>query len=525
MDFVSRNVRMNVRKKDVPVLITSLSSAAMMTVMLIMDVSGAFYFIPMLCAMPAFAYVMINSKRKGPRTETVMNEAPAAIGMMRLMIDGNRSLDSAVREVARNGPPNISKMFAKAVWDVDTRSSPDIRDSVNAMISSLPPQLSSFRRSMRLIMSAADSNDTNERMRVTKDANDTILEGLRELGGSYSSKLNAPCMAIFGLGVMVPMIMVSMVPMLSVGGQFSSASLDPVTIAVITLLLIPAVVAGVIMMIAAKNPFYVRSDESIRIRDILPAAAFIPVFVIVHRIIGDITSSAAVASIAAGILLFATLHPKMVRERKRKDVGSVMGDALFDLGNRLISGENFETSLISSFKGNRTAGELAASLERCLMISRGDTAYAIHAAMDPYSKRMATLYCDVYTSSLKDLREAGKLAVSIGHQLQDQTEAVNGIQNKLRSMLDMMTGTSAVFAPLILGISVSMLAPLMKLAGGSASFAAPILIVYLIELAALISVLTAQLRCKGGLLTTIYTFAMMMPVALMVFLVSSSISI
>jgi len=56
-------------------------------------------------------------------------------------------------------------------------------------------------------------------------------------------------------------------------------------------------------------------------------------------------------------------------------------------------------------------------------------------------------------------------------------------------------------------------------------FTSSILMAYLIELAALISILTTQLRCRGGLLTTVYTFSMMMPVALIVFLVSSSLSI
>jgi hypothetical protein len=379
---------------------------------------------------------------------------------------------------------------------------------------------------MYLMISASDPKDANERMRITKDANDTILEGLKELGESYSSKLNAPCMIIFGLGVMVPMIMVSIIPMLSVGGQFSSASLDPMMIAVVTLLLIPAVVAAVIMTIASKNPFYVRSNEKVTAVHVISAAVCVPAFFVMFHITKDMAFSAAASAIASGISLFITIHPGMMKERRKVKTESIMGDALFDLGNRLLSGENFETALTATFNGRNDCAELAISLEKNMMISRGDGEMAIRTAMTPYSERMASLYSDVYASSLKDLRDAGRLAVSIGHQLQDQTAAMNGIQNKLRSMLDMMTGTSAVFAPLILGISLSMLAPLMHLAGGTEmSFASPILIAYLIELAALISVLSTQLKCRGGLLTILYSFSMMMPIALIVFLVSSNISI
>jgi hypothetical protein len=394
------------------------------------------------------------------------------------------------------------------------------------MIASLPVSLAAFRRSMYLIVSATDAKDQNERMRITKDANDTILEGLKETGEAYSSKLNAPCMVIFGLGIMVPMILVSILPMLSIGGQFSSFALDPVMIAVITLLLIPAVVAAVIMIIASKNPFYVRSNERITFMNVAPAAVCVPAFIVPFLMTDDLPLSMAMSAIITGLLLFVNLHPYMMKEKRKVRTEAAMGDALFDLGNRLLSGENFETALVSSFRERNDSRELAASLEKNIAVSRGDTEEAVRKAMNPYSERMASLYCDVHRSSAKDLRDAGRLAVSIGHQLQDQAAAMNGIQNKLRNMLDMMSGTSSVFAPLILGISVSMLAPLMKLAGGTGmSFTAPILIAYLIELSVLISVLTTQLKCRGGLLTILHSFSMITPVALIIFLVSSGLSI
>jgi len=525
MDCVNKK-KMIVMRRDLPVIALCVSVNVFLAITMLYGIGHALNFAPILGAIPMSAYVIVKEKKIKLRTETIMNESPTAIGMMRLMIDRGHSLDSVVREVAANGPKNIAKMFSKVVWDVDVRSSQDIRDSMTVLLSTLPDQLSPFKRSMYLIISASDSKDPNEKMRMTKDANDTILEGLKEMGESYSSRLNAPCMVIFGLGVMVPMILVSILPMLSIGGQFSSATLDPMTIAVITLIIIPAVVAAVIMIMSGKNPFYVRSDERITVMVIVPAAASTVVFALSYIYKGDLVTSMAAAAMTFGLLLFLILYPEMNKERKRTKVGTIMGDVLFDLGNRLLSGENFERALVSSFRERNDCGGLASSLERCMMISRGDTAYALHLAMDPYSKKMALMYCDVYAASLKDLRDAGRLAVSIGHQLQDQNATVNGIQNKLRSMLDMMTGTSAVFAPLILGISVSMLAPLMDLAGGSEmSMTSPILMTYLIELAALISVLTTQLKCKGGLLTTLYTFSIMMPVALTVFLISSGLSL
>jgi Flp pilus assembly protein TadB len=524
MDSV--NVKKIDSAKRLALITGCVCAAALIAFTLIMGMSASIFLIPVLCSVPALAFFLAKGKPAGPKAELMMNESPTVIGMLRLMIDGGRSLDHAVREIARNGPKNISALFRKAVWDVDTRSSTDIRESLNRMLSSLPERVSAFRRSMYLIVSASDSKDEHERTRMTKDANDTILDGLKEMGESYSSKLNAPCMVIFGLGVMIPMILVSILPMLSVGGQFTSATLDTTVIAIITLLVIPAVVAFVIIMVVSKNPFYIRSDEKMGWSPLISAAVCVSSFAAMFAYTEDIGTSMSVSAILSGMVLFAILHPRMSAERKRMKTERTMADALFDIGNRLLSGENLEKAMISSFRERKDVGTLAVTLERCILLSRGDTAKAIHNAMDAHSKRMAGMYCDIYAASLKDLRDAGRLAISMGHQLQDQEATVNGIKNKLRSMLDMMTGTSSVFAPLVLGISISMLAPLANIAGGSdMSFTTPVLNAYLIQLAALISVLTTQLKCRGGILTTLYTFSTMMPVALIVFMITSGIPV
>jgi Flp pilus assembly protein TadB len=525
MEFLSK-INIALGKKDMPLIAAAACAILFIVIVLTLGLQKALFFAPILCAIPLFIIVITRKKNAGPRSQTIMNESPAAIGMMRLMIDRGNSLDSAVREVAKDGPPEISKLLAKVVWDADTKASADIRDSLNVMIASLSDKFTAFKRSMYLIISASDAKDANERSRITKDADDTILEGLKEMGESYSSKLNAPCMAVFGLGVMIPMILVSILPMLSVGGQFSSSALDPLVIAALTLIVIPAVVAAVIMVIASGNPFYVRSSEKVEIILLLPIVLSLPAFLIVYRVTNNITTAIAISAVAAGLALFALIHPRMDQERKRTKISSVMGDVLFDLGNKLLTGENYEKAIVSSFRERNECTELANRLDFFISVSRGDTADAIRKAMLPYSEKIAEMYVDVYTSSLKDLRDAGRLATSIAHQLQDQNATIAGIKNKLRSMQDMMTGTSAVFAPLILGISISMLAPLMDLAGGTGmGFTSPILMAYLIELAALISILTTQLKCRGGLLTTLYTFSMLMPIALIVFTIASNISI
>ena len=80
--------------------------------------------------------------------EALMNETPSVIGMMSVTLSSGGSFDSAIREIAKSGPKNISDLFNKIVLDADCRAISDIRTAVIEMISSLPKTLSPFKRAM-----------------------------------------------------------------------------------------------------------------------------------------------------------------------------------------------------------------------------------------------------------------------------------------------------------------------------------------------------------------------------------------
>ena len=97
---------------------------------------------------------------------------------------------------------------------------------------------------------------------------------------------------------------------------------------------------------------------------------------------------------------------------------------------------------------------------------------------------------------------------------------------RLKSMKGMMTGTAVLFAPMVLGMSVSMLGPLTEIAGyeGTGDTGA-VLSVYLVELCALIAILTSNLGGGDGIRTAVWRFCAMVPLALVVFRLCSGLSL
>ena len=468
----------------------------------------------------------MNPKRPKVQPEEIMNEAPSVIGMMAVTLSSGGSFDVAVREIARSGPKSISGIFSRIVIDADCRAVCDIKKEVMAAISSFPESLSPFKRAMRMVVTAFETADVKERTAIMKDAEEIILEGLKTMGESFSSSLNTPCMMIFGLGIMLPMILVSMLPMLSIGGLFSVSFIDSRTITLLVIVVIPLTVGALILSLRGKNPFFKAQMKTEDLRFLAPMIVAIPAYIILMRLNVRNDLSICIAFIIGGLVTFCSIFPSIVKEKERLKKEDALKGALFELGNRLSMGENIETAIKKALGSREGCSSMSAMLERELMLCRGDIESAITAVMGKISVLMTGHYCDIYRASKRDIRNAGKLATSIAHQIQDQNGVRKSIENKLKSMMDMMSGTSAIFAPIILGMSIVMLGPITEITGqvffdniGST------LAIYLVELAALISLMSSNLMCKGKTVDIMARFSLTMPISLVVFMICSSFTL
>ncbi len=512
-------------KREKYVIISSIISLIVVITGYVIIGSNALFLLPVAVFLPIFVYLQTKEKQFKCAPEVLMNESPTVIGMMSVTLSSGGSFENAIREVATNGPTNMSAIFKKIVLDADCREVPDIKANVFSSLSKLPKELTSFRRAMNIMATAFESGNPEERKMMVKDSEEIVLKGLRETGESYSSKLNTPCMLIFGLGIMVPMILISILPMLGIGGMFSTTTINSDIVAIVTLFVIPAIVGVVIFSLKGKNPFFAVKLDWKNISYMFPFVVAIPLFIYLNQKM-ECASSLKFSLIAAGLVTFALMIPALTKEALRKKNENMLKDAMFELGNRLCMGENYDTAITRAFSSRKDCEKISKAMSRELDLCRGDISAAVSAVLSPISKLMAGFYDDVYRASIRDTRDAGKLALSIAHQLQDQGSVRKDIENKLKSMLDMMTGTAAIFAPLILGLSVVMLAPLGEITGaeyfGDISMT---LVVYLIELSALIAILSSNLMCKGGLLDIESRFCAMMPVALIVFTACSAISL
>jgi hypothetical protein len=466
----------------------------------------------------------VSAKNTG-NPNRLVNEAPTVIGMMSAVIERGGSIDTAVRDVADNGPEKSAKMFRDIVIKADTRQIPDISGGLSEMLSGVPSEAVAYKRAVHMAMAASVSSDRPERERMLTSASEISLSGLKDIGERYSTSLNIPCMMIFGLGIMVPMVLMSILPMLNIGGIFGNSPIGSGPITIVTLVLIPAAMTLAIVSVREKNPFAGPSGKT-DVRYIFPIMLIVPSAAVCFIVTGDIRISVMAAAGVTGAASLAVAMPYVNREKTREKQEAALQDSVFELGSRLISGENYETAVTAAVGSKPECLAISEDVSAGLRMCRGDVCSAINSSVGKVSSRISDVLCDVYRCSTKDARDAGRLAVSVGRQLQDQDAVRRGIKTKLKSMTDMMVGTAAVFAPLVLGMSVTMLNPISKVMDGvDLGNTSAIISVYLIELCALISVLTSLLGGKTDVRDIMYRLGAMLPVSMAVFALCSAVSL
>jgi hypothetical protein len=322
------------------------------------------------------------------------------------------------------------------------------------------------------------------------------------------------------------MILMSILPLLSIGGMFGSGTIDQNLIILVTLVLVPGVILFLSVYLRSNNPFLSETSSASELRYALPILLALPLAFIYGSVSdypeGIFIFSLAPACVTAAILMWDEIR----RGKKRTRCEQSLMDTVFDIGNRMLSGTNFENAASEAMASRKECADLSDRFSRECVLCRGDLYSAVSKTVDPVSTEMSLALRNICLCSERDSDDAGRLAVTLGKQFQNRNIARKNLELSLKSTTDMMIGTAMIFAPMVLGMSVSMLGPLSRISGfASMSGTSIILGTYLVELSALIAILVSSLGSGEGMTSMIWRFCLMCPISLMTFAVCCSISL
>jgi Flp pilus assembly protein TadB len=387
-----------------------------------------------------------------------------AVHLMASSLRVDRSTSTAVRFAARNGSDPVRTAFARLEWEVQVRHHASVDEGLFAMASRAGAHEPELKRALLTVL-GAESERTREGLERRLDrALDMVSKAEDRRRSRLSSTLERPVTMLLGTGVVLPLVLVSLMPLLRV----AQPSFGPATTALILLVVVPGMTLLGASRILDKNTLArpvlaAQIGEAVRAASFVIAPAFAaaaalwvfpsPLDVEPAYVAGAV---AAVGSAVAGASLWRSAREDA---KVRDEAESALPDLLHAIGSRMSAGRPAEQALLESVEsteGNALAERLRGVLFD-VVVGRRDLGDAIArdeglqacGRAGPALRLMAS-------AARRDTEEAGRVVQHLAEFERLRLDAVASLEDKVRSVVETARTTAVVFAPLILGVTAGM---------------------------------------------------------------------
>ncbi len=441
--------------------------------------------IPILTIFPALAmlitayYPEVVEKRM---KADCIGEIPEAINFMTMSMRINPSLHRAVLFAAENAKEPISSGLKKISWDVYMREQVSLEESFLDFAIEWGEWNENLKRSLYAVRSAMLEKTEEGFRNALMRANDIVIDGTKQEVEDFTNSLQTPTTILFAIGVLLPLVVGAMLPMAALGGlditgmtgggtEYSS----PVTLPIVVFLM------NVVFPLSAflysyhiigkrpgmRRPVEIENDRATSIHLLISVILLVGIGLMISLFYPSLQFMMPLPffflfTIPIGYYCIATSY-KGKRERERiSKMEEQFPDALFQLGSRIAEGASLEKALVTTSNSLRDTevSDLFDEISSSLKITRlsieetlfGDKGLLI----DHPSKTIKTAMKMVIKISEKDPEKAGKTIMKVANYKQDLQEMDDELKNMLSKSVEMMKGTTLIFAPITMGIISSL---------------------------------------------------------------------
>ena len=432
-----------------------------------------FVAVPAIAAAPLLAYAVVLG-----HPETVAKRArlaslarsPEAVNYLAMSLSVRPSLERAVAFAAEHSEGPIAARMRRVLWDVHMRSRTRIEDAFTALADEWGAWNGELKRALYVIAHAVREGSRDGMDRALDRARSIVYDGARRRLQDYAAGLRGPTTALFALGVLLPLILGSMLPLLSLGGMSPTSIAvatpppgDPILWILLLDVAFPAVTFALAHHVSSGRPG-LAAPPTPRRRSLRPFAPFAVAPVAVIAALSVPHPLAPVLGLGGILLpLAVALHAatrEAQRERKRtEELEREFPDALFQLGSRLGEGRGLEDAFlfVGDGLGRTAAGEVFARIARSLRLGGGTVEEVLFgprgALRDLPSRTVRATLKMVVDVAAKDPETAGRATLEMSGHLRDLQGVERDLRAELRPTIDAMRATATFFAPIVLGVS------------------------------------------------------------------------
>lgn len=416
------------------------------------------------------------SKAASKHSKDVLRGSMGGTNLMIMSLRQEQSLSSAM-VFASKSEGAFGWELRKCIWEVVMAKHAGFEEALQRLGDRFAKHSSDLKTSMDALVTASCEATPEGQRRALDRANSAMVVGAKRRIEDYALSLSTPSMIMFGLGILLPLMVGSFMPMLSWDLWSSEDGISEAVVpgelrmtaetVFVMNCLFPAVALLIALSTSARHPLAgdarehraeVRWKESAAVA----IASLAGVAASMSLLDGLPEAFAVLGSIVAptGFWLAAKGSTKEAPEGDR----SVVEGALFRTGARMAEGKNFEKAFAES--AAEVGGAAGSVLRRMSLRHLACTVSGANAPTGGCDARNALEAFDVVRrASSKDEAGAGLLAMDLAVYLKDLSDLDIALKMRLRPVVSMMKVTAYALAPVVLGVTFAIYVSLASIAG------------------------------------------------------------
>lgn len=431
-------------------------------------------------------YPEILSKRLRLKS---IGSAPEAVTYMCVSMRLNPSLNRAVSFTANNLQGPLASDLKKVLWDVYIKKYHTIEESFLAFANHIGKWNEDLKRSLYFIR-ASILETTKEGLRQALDkAHSTIIDGIKTTVNKYANSLHAPVMVFFALGIMLPLVIGAMLPMLSIKPTNitsnmehtsttgnSTSQTNPISLVFLMDIMFPLLAFAYAYHILGRRPAVTSRNTKLAgptlrwyligiIVALFVSVAILYFIQIYMRLNTELMMLLWVllplwmVTVVIMWLCLQASEPEIKTRKYTDQLEKEFPDALYHLGSRIAEGKPMAQALnmtAENMKGTEI-GTLFRDIGHRIRVSKQplkDLLFGKNGALSNVDSDTIKGYMRmVVVVEDKDPHVAGELIMSAANYLRDLKKTIDDMKIQMKRIVDIMSMTATVFAPIILGIT------------------------------------------------------------------------
>lgn len=532
-------------------LLTASISAGLVAVAAVLLLTGripTFAFV-LIAPAPLFAYAVSGWYPKWrAEHERVrgFGEVPQFINYLTMSMKTASNLERATQFAAENVGGSLGQRLRKLLLEVSLRTHTSVDEALVKFANRWGRWREDFKRSVYLIRSSVLEHSELRRLEVLDKALEVCLQGTREQMERFAAGLHLPTLIIYSIGVLLPLVLVAVLPVLSTVGVCVGAW----HIFVIYCVVLPLVVWVLSRQVLAKRPAAFNPPEVptemmnwraiifATIAGIIAASPLIA-WALGVRISPDVLVLSGLWGATLGVSIYfylATAEACRLRSETMQ-IEQELPDALSQLGNRISEGRPAEDALervAETMRGSRTCKVFERASANIRIGGLGLRA----ALFDEERGTLKHVYSRTVKSTLRMLvdvvqrstRAAGDAILRIARHLKELQRVEADVRKSLGEVVSSMRSVALFFAPLIAAVTSRMQGVLTKTAAGGAflgggavspSMFLLVLGIYVVMLAAILISYSTEIEVGNDALAKRAAIAQGLPITLAVFTIGA----